>query len=638
MRAIGRILAAGLLLAPAAAEAQEATGVTQPAGPDVKRAEAVVVTATKLDTPARELGASVSVVTENDFQTYHYPTVDEALRNLPGVEIRRSGSFGKTSSITIRGASQNQVQVLVDGVRVKSPTLGQMDLSDISPDLIERIEVIRGPQSTIYGADAMVGVVNIITKRGRGPFAATLEQEVGNRDTFRSRGTASGEWKLLDYALSGSHFESNGQFKNDGTQENALNGRVGLSLPGQTHVSFVARWNQTDTDLPVKFVCCGSLAIDPLIDVNAQQQSKTLLLTLEGRTRPVPWWESRARLSRYENTLGFQDAPDPGYDFDFFSEADIRVKRREAEWVNAFHIGPWSTSTVGLEYREEEGKSNSTFSTFEARTEVRSLFFEQQVRLFDQLFLSAGFRVEDHSVFGTETTGRGGFSWIIKGWGTRLHGSAGSGFRAPTLNDLFFPDFSNPALQPERSLSWDAGVEQKLWGDRIRLGLVYFHNHFDNLIRFVSIPVFPFTAAINVAQARTQGVEVTAEADILPNLVASMNYTFTDTEDLSTGLPLAREPRHRANVGVTWEAMPRLSLFVQMYISSRQFENEDVGYNPGSIRVDVGGTYRLLGRYGWLRALELTARIQNLLDADYAEVRGFPALGITALVGLRARF
>lgn len=631
-------MATAAALALAHPGAPEAQGDRPIVAPDPKRTDPIVVTANKFDTPTAELGAAVSIVTESDFQTYHYPTVEEALRGLPGVEIRRSGGFGKTTGLSIRGANGNQVQVLVDGVRVKSPSLGQVDLSDISPDLIERIEVVRGPQSTLYGADAMGGVVNIITKRGTGPVGATIEGAAGNRDTYQVRGTAAGEWKIIDYALAGSHLESNGQFKNDGTDQGALSARLGLSLPGNTHLSFVARWNRNDTDLPVKFVCCGPLPINPLIDVNAQQQSETLLLSLEGTTRPVSWWESRARISSYDNAVGFQDAPDPGYDFDFLSLAQIRVERREAEWVNAFHIGRWSTSTVGLEYREEEANNRSSFSTFRARTDTRAIFFEQQFRVLERLFLSAGFRVEDHSTFGTETTERGGFSYVLKSWGTRLHGSAGSGFRAPTLNDLFFPDFSNPDLKPERSFSWDVGVEQRLWMERIRLGLVYFHNDFDDLIRFVSIPVFPFTTAVNVARARAQGIEFVGAADLLPSLVASVSYTFTDSEDLETGRPLPREPRHRWHVGLTWEPLPRLTLWVQVHTSSRQFESEQVGYNRGHTRVDAGGTYRLLDKHGALQSLELTARVQNLLDEAYAEVRGFPALGIQALVGLRARF
>ncbi|MGH7275645.1 MAG: TonB-dependent receptor, partial [Candidatus Rokuibacteriota bacterium] len=257
---------------------------------EVKKLDPVVVTATKTETPASELGASVTVVTEEDFKTYHYPTVDEALRNVPGVEIRRSGSFGKTTSISIRGANPNQVQVLVDGVRVKSPTTGQAELSDLSPDLIERIEVIRGPQSALYGADAIGGVVNIITKKGKGPFGAWASQEAGNYDTLRSTAGFSGAYRLLDYSFGVSHFESNGQFKNDGVNQDSFNTRLGLSLPGQTTLALAVRWNRTDTGTPIEFV--GNPApIVPTIDPNTRAESETSIINLTGHTRPVSWWE-----------------------------------------------------------------------------------------------------------------------------------------------------------------------------------------------------------------------------------------------------------------------------------------------------------------------------------------------------------
>src|SRR5262249_31326640 len=168
--------------------------------PPPRELDPVVLTATKLETRAEQLGASVTVVPGDDVQRYHYESVEDILRNVPGVEIRRSGSYGKVSNISIRGANANQVQVLVDGVRVKSPTTGQADLSDISPDLIERIEVIRGPQSTLYGADAIGGVVNIITKKSKGPFSATAEGGAGNYDTYTGRGWVGGAYSILDYS------------------------------------------------------------------------------------------------------------------------------------------------------------------------------------------------------------------------------------------------------------------------------------------------------------------------------------------------------------------------------------------------------------------------------------------------------
>jgi vitamin B12 transporter len=614
------------LIAPLAAHAQEP-----------KRVDPVVVTATPVETPAEQLGASVSVVNGEDFQTYHYPTVDEALRSVPGVEIRRSGAYGKTTSVTIRGANANQVQVLVDGLRVKSPTLGQVDLSDISPDLIERIEVIRGAQSTLYGADAIGGVINIITRKGKGgPFQATVQQEVGNYDTLVSRATVYGAWKILNYALSASHFESNGQFQNDETDANAISARIGATLPGNSTLDFVFRYNKNDIGVPVKGVFPGPQPINPIINRNARSQSETTIFSLEGKTRPVEWWETRGRLARYENSAGFQDPVDPGVDFDFATFSQVNVERREAEWVNSFFIGKWSTSSVGLEHRREIGESHNTFR---AVSETQSVFFEQQLRFFERLFLTGGFRVEDNSVFGTTTTERGSLAFLIKETGTRLRGSAGTGFRAPTFNDLFFPGFGNPDLQPEKSLSYDFGVDQKLWNNRIRLGLTYFQNNFRNLIACCTpLPTAPFGGPFNVGRARSAGIEFTSEVDVLPNLIASLNYTYTDSENLATDRPLPREPRHRWNIGLTWEPISKLSLFTQVHVVSEQFEQFGEVYNSGYTRVDIGGTWRILERTGWLQKLELTGRIQNLLNEGYAEVRGFPALGINALVGLRASF
>jgi vitamin B12 transporter len=603
------------------------------AAQETKKLDPVVVTATKTETPAGQLGASVSVVTEDDFKTYHYPTVDEALRNVPGVEIRRSGSFGKTSAITIRGANTKQVQVLVDGMRVKNPTLGEVDLSDISPDLIERIEVIRGPQSTLYGADAIGGVINIITKKGKGPFSGFVSQEAGSYDTYGTRAGFSGTYEILDYAFGASHRESNGHFKNDDSEQNAVNLRLGLSLPSQSSIAYTFRYNRNETGLPMKFLSSnfGALAIDPVIDSNNRNISETHVMALTGKTRPLRWWETELRLGYYHNTSTFVDLPDMAEQCPFPPcefPGRFKVERKEAEWLNHFHVGTSSTSTFGVELRGEEGRNLS--APFDESSHTTSGLFQQQFRFFDRLFMSAGVRVEDNSIFGRNTTERGSLAYLIKEWGTKI--------RAPTFNEQFFPGFSDPTLKPEVSFSYDAGVDQKLWGDRVRLGLTYFHTDFENLIGFVFIPTPPFVKGVNSGKARSAGIEFTSEVDILDNLLASLNYTYTDSEVLATRHPIPREPAHRWNIGLTWEPIKRLTLFTQVQVSTQQWEPSGNVYNVGHTRVDVGGTYRLLDRQGWLQSLDLTARVENLLNEGYAEVRGFPALGINGLVGLRAGF
>jgi vitamin B12 transporter len=611
--------------------------------PSTQHTEPVVITATRTETPAGQLGTAVTVVTGDEIETFRYPTVDEALRAVPGVEIRRSGGLGKTTSLSIRGANPNQVQVLVDGVRVKSTTTGQADLSDLSPDLIDRIEVIRGPQSTLYGADAIGGVVHIITRRGQGPPSAWATQEAGNYDTLRTTTGVGGRHGLFDGALGFSHLESNGQFKNDGTNQDAFNAQLGLSLPGQTRLSLTSRWNQTNTGLPIEFV--GNPApIVPTIDPNTRQESETWIVGLALQTRPVSWWGTELRLGRFWNKTAFIDPADPfpcppatfGPPCDF--PGTFETERREVEWLNHFHIGTWSTSTFGIEYRHETANVQGT-NGFGPITETVSGLFQQQFRFFERLFMSAGVRVEDNDVFGRSVTERGSLAYQIKAWGTRIRGGAGSGFRAPTFNDLFFPGFSNPSLEPEKSFGYDFGADQSLWKNRVRLGLTYFQTKYTNLIACcVPLATFPFATTGNIGRARSAGIEFTSEVDLLDNLTASVNYTYTDSENLLTDRPLPREPRHRWNGRIQWEPWKRVLLWTEVHAVSRQFEPLGEVYNSGHTRWDIGGTYRLFERIGPVKYVDLTARIQNLLNEGYAEVRGFPALGITGLAGVRVAF
>jgi vitamin B12 transporter len=291
-----------------------------------------------------------------------------------------------------------------------------------------------------------------------------------------------------------------------------------------------------------------------------------------------------------------------------------------------------------VEWREEEADVRGT-NAFTPRTETVSGLFQQQFRFFDRLFMSAGVRVEDNSAFGQSVTERGSLAYHIKEWGTRIRGSAGSGFRAPTFNELFFPGFSNAALKPEKSFGYDFGVDQNLWANRIRLGLTYFQTKFTDLIVCcVPITVPPFAATANIGRARSAGIEFTSEVDLLENLTVSVNYTYTDTENLLTDRPLPREPRHRWNVRLAWEPWKRWLLWTEVHAVTRQWEPVGEVYNTGHTRVDLGTTVRVLERWGHLKYVDLTGRVQNLLDEAYAEVRGFPALGITGIVGVRVAF
>jgi vitamin B12 transporter len=589
----------------------------------------VVVTATKTETPQERLGAAVTVVTEEEIQERNYATLEEALRHVPGVDIQRSGGLGKTAQIRIRGAGTQQVQVMVDGMRVKSPTLGVTELTDISLDAIERIEVVRGPQSTLHGADAIGGVVNIITKKGQGPPSGTVKLEGGTFETYREQATLSGSWKAFSYSLSGSHYDTRGYLKNDDATQNAFAGRFDFAFPWDGNLSLTARYSKTWSDLPV-------FSTNPTVfDPNAQQQSETYLYTLAYDQKVFDWWNTRLRYGQWWNNAGFQNPPPPGA---FTTVSQINTRRREFEWLNTVKTGPWNTVTFGAEHRNDAGRNRFAFRQ---EINVVSGFVQDELRLFDRVILGGGLRYEDNDVFGDALTGRASIAVLIKETGTKLRAAWGEGFRAPTLNDLFFPGFGNPNLLPESSESYEFGVDQRVWQDRVRFGVTFFHNQFNDLIQIVPQPGGLFLPQ-NVGRAITEGVEFYSEVYPVDWLSLYANYTFTDSEDIATRTPLRRIPRHRWATGATF-TWDRLTLFAEAIAVTRQFETAAApatgkNFNDGWFRIDLGGSYKIWGRIGVMERVDLIARFNNITDERYEEALGFPAPPFNALIGVRMAF
>jgi vitamin B12 transporter len=617
-----------LIPQPALAQGVQVAQGSQPeAGAELKTTDPVVVTATKVETPQSQLGASVSVVTEEEVRTYNYADVEEALRNVPGVEIARSGSLGKTTSIRIRGAGPEQVVVLVDGVRVSSPTQGITELAELTLDGIDRVEVVRGPQSTLYGADAIGGVVNIITRKGQGPPQGSVWVEGGSYGTVREQANVQGSLGGFNYNVSGSRYDTRGHLDNDDSDLTSFNGRIGYDFPWKGELSFAARYLNLRNDLPI-----GSTNPRTVLDPNSQSQSETYLYTLTYKQPVLEWWDVSLRYSQWWNNSGFQNPPPPG---SFFTNTQIDTRRQEGEVLSSFRLVSWNTLTVGYENRAEQAENRGSFR---AAIETNSGLVQDELRFFDRFFVTGGVRYEDNSAFGTAVTPRVAAAFLVKETGTKLRATWGKGFRAPTLNELFFPGFGNPDLQPEHSESYDLGVDQKVWQNRVRLGSTFFHNRFANLIQFVTTPGSFLLSPLNVARAITEGVETYVEVEPLDWLLVWANHTYLSTEDLSTHRPLRRFADNRWTTGFTVTPIERLSLFLQAHVVSKQFESASQGRNPGYYRIDVGGTLRLLGRVGKMERLELTARIDNMTDQRYSETFGFPALGLNALFGLRAFF
>jgi vitamin B12 transporter len=632
-------LAMLLLLGPGSLSAQDTAQSTPPAPAaaapaEVRRAEPVVVTATRSEQPLEQTGASVTVVPEEEMRVQEYRAVEQVLRTVPGVQVDTSGSPGKLSQIRIRGANPTQVQVLIDGVRVKSLTSGDFDFGDLTLDDVARIEVLRGPQSTLYGADAIGGVVNVITKRGQGPPSGFVDFEAGNYSTFRERAGVGGSAAAWNYSLGVSRLDFDGQFDNDEHKLTSVNARVGYALPNNGEVSLTGRFQDGHLGIPFATVF-------PDFDPNREQDQQLGLLSLEWRQPWTSIWEHRLRVSGVDETLNFKDRPDPAHPFGFTS--DISSRRIETDWYHFIKPVPWNTITAGAEYRNEVGEVEGSYRK---TMDSWALVLQDQIALFDRLFVTGGVRYDGNSVFEDKATARVAASYLIKETDSRLKASWGQGFRAPTFNELFFPAFApcpafgNPNLKPEESTSWDGGAEQHLWDRRVRLAATYFHTDFTNLIQStLTDPVNFCFQAQNVGKARSEGVELEGSVTPIDGLVFAIAYTYTDTEDRTTGNPLPRVAPNALSVTGTWEPLPGLTLSGEVQVLSSQFEAPGQPRNQGYTVVNAAAAYRLpIKRWGFLSDITLHLRVTNLFNEDYSEVAGFPALGTHVVAGIRATF
>jgi vitamin B12 transporter len=619
--------------APVSAPAPAQTPSGAPTS-EIRRAEPVVVTATRSEQPLEQTGASVTVVPEEAMRVQEYREVEQVLRTVPGVQVGTSGSPGKLSQIRIRGADPTQVQVLIDGVRVKSLTSGDFDFADLMLDNIDRIEVLRGPQSTLYGADAIGGVVNVITKRGQGPPSGFVDFEAGNYSTFRERAGVGGSTGPWSYSLGVSRLDFEGQFDNDEHNVTSVNARVGYELPNKGELSLIGRFQDGHLGIPFATVF-------PDFDPNREQDQQLGLLSLEWRQPWTSIWEHSLRVSGVTETLNFKDQPDPLHPFG--SESDISSRRIEAEWYHFIKPVPWNTVTAGAEYRNEVGEVEGSYRQ---TIDSWALVLQDQLALFDRLFVTGGVRYDGNSVFEDKATARVAVSYLIKETDSRLKGSWGQGFRAPTFNELFFPAFppcpafGNPNLKPEESTSWDGGVEQHLWDRRVRLGATYFHNDFTNLIQStLTDPVNFCFQAQNIGEARSEGVELEGSVMPIDGLVLAVAYTYTDSENRTTGDPLPRVAPNVLAVTGTWQPLPGLTLSGEVQVLSSQFEAPGQPRNQGYTVVNAAAAYRLpIKRWGYLSNITLHLRATNLFNEDYSEVAGFPALGTYVVAGIRATF
>lgn len=611
------VLAVGLALT-ALSHVSRLDGATPP----VVVGDPVTVTANRTEVPLAATGSSVTVIEREEIERKRHATVLEVLRTVPGLAVVQTGGPGRTTSVFIRGGGAAHTLVLVDGVRVNSTTSGALDFANLKADEVERIEIVRGPQSTLYGSEAMAGVISITTRRGRGESEVRIDAEAGTDDRRRLRASTSGSAGRVDYSVAvggletggiSTASESRGNREEDPASSVDASTRLGLDLGEDGRLDLATTYGDADTDLD-GFV----FGVGPVDDPNAAQRTRSLGSRLRLEQRLRPWWKQTVMVGVADERLDGKDPDTP--------ENRFAIRGRSTQWSSQsdFTLGGAGVLTVGLQHEEREAENRGVF---DGDTRLHSIYVQHQASWRDRLFVTGSLRHDDHSDFGGETTYRLTAAHRFGARGPLLRGSAGTGFRAPSLNELLFPGFGNPELAPETSRGIDLGIEQELAAGRLRLGATVFDTAYRDLIAF-DLATF---RADNVAEADVQGAEITAAYTPMPSLRLDFAHTYLDTEDRGTGEPLARRPRHRSTLSASFDLGERVD-GVATLISVRDRIDSDGAPMDDYARLDLS-----LG-YAWNDRLETYLRTVNLLDEDYEEVPGFTSPGRQASAGLRASF
>ena len=605
----------------------------------------VVVTATRTEVPLNQLTTSLTVITNEELRERQSELVSEVLRDVAGINVIQTGSMGAATSVFIRGSTSNQVLVLVDGVEINSTTTGAYDFANLTTESIERIEVLRGAGGTLYGSQAIGGVINIITKRGQGPLDVGVSLQGGNGWTNRQVATLRGGVGKLGYAFSVGHIGSQGfRSVNDDYRNLSTSARLDYQLTQDASLKGIFHYINSDTGLFNN----NNFASTP--DPNARQATTQYVGKLEWEQKIRANWDYRISGSIFKEHDKFSDDVDScvffGFPCDSRSRDFFRPKIVSGEFQTNYRLEDWSTSTFGVQYNRRSASTNGGID--EAIGNV-GYYLQQQFQFLDRsLVIIPGIRLDDNQQFGTAWTPSFSAAYLFKEIGTKLKGGYAKGFRAPSLNELFFPPgfgcpaFGNPNLDPEKSWEINFGLEQSLLAERLKMAANYFHREMKDLIEGRPIPGDPFGCfrAENVGRARFDGVELTLGVKLFEGLTLNANYTYLEW-DTADGR-LARRPRNSGNVILNYlQNALNVNLTVNIvglrddFRAASPFGNTvTAGYGI----VDMASSYRLPWRMPLVKETSLIGKIQNLFNKRYDQADGFRAPPLNFLLGLRATF
>ena len=601
--------------------------------------ETIVVTPNRIAESADKVGSAVSVIDREQIDAARAENVTELLEPLPGLTVNQSGGTGGSASVSIRGAEPDQTLVLIDGVRVNDPasTGSEFDFSVFSLGNVERIEVIRGAQSGLYGGDAIGGVVNILTRKGEGAPHAVAEVEGGSYGTFAQRAYAGGSKDDVSVSVAASNFYTSGfsrfarGVEDDATRKQSINARLDYDPSADFGVTVTAGRYTLDAALDSVGLRSPRDAADHVDRVLTLASATARLALLAGQ---------------FNNKLtAFMTDSDRAFFDDDGARGGVNLVGRTSTFEGTSrgfeYQGDLAVRTVdrlifGGKIDQQTGLSVDEDALFGDRPRYdveevwRSAFAAYSLNPIEALNLTGAVRVDEFGPAGTAGTYRLTAAYRLPDLGTKFRGSYGTGAKAPTIQQRFEDsDFAkgNPDLQVETSRGFDAGIDQELFQGVLTLSGTYFANRIENLIALSGIEF------INIGEADIDGVELAATLRLATWITLIGAYTHLDAIDARTGLKLPRRPEDTVNLRLTLLPVDALKLWASTSFVGERFNRSDEReLLDDYIRVDLGGSYAVSTE------AEIFLRAENIFDAEYEEVKDFGTAGRSAYMGLRARF
>lgn len=594
--------------------------------PTVKLPTIDVIAATRNPQPPDTTATTSTVITRDQLEASQYISVPDALMKVPGLAVVQTGVPGQQTSVFIHGMDGNQTLFTIDGRRQPVGLSGAYNFANLTLDNVDQIEVVRTPSSSLQGGNASGGIINLVTLNGRGldqPISSAYF-EGGSYGTFReniqSRGAAGG----FDYAVSGSNEDSNMNRPNENYRNTVYRGNFGYQITPNVYF---------DVHTGYSYANAGSPNAIEYPDPVARLTTQDWYVSPEVVAKVTDFYTTKVYYNYDQQAQNFHDLYNDFF-FNFASSTNLQIETNSVDWQNNFQIAHNWQIIAGI---QTDNSSVSQFDDFAGTTTLQNSlmniggYVESQWEALPGLNVISSVRDDHYSDFSGAVSWRQGVAYQVQPTKTIVHASGASSYTPPSLQQLYFPGFSNPNLKPETSLGWEAGVAQPLLDGKLTPSVTYFHNNITNYIQYDS-----FFIPQNIGHATTHGVEIDIKAKPIDTLELDVNYTNLTAENDSAGVGLLRRPANTTNFTANWTPIAPVTLGLGgSWILNRQ-DLDPVSFQqvgaPGYFAMRASATWRV-DKY-----VTLWFRGENITNTQYQPVLGYPALGAQAYGGIKVTF